>query len=390
MKRKTWIIFGSLLVLVLLGITVWYKLMRREVAQPGWIAETKRDLFLYGSVGAEQEAGIPYWIWLAMPRMFPEQMPGNGGYVALGMSWEPGVEMPAGFSKKRVGYVRVAGNCALCHAASYRLGPDDGPEVVPFVPGRGRDVQSLLAFYKNCAEDPQFNAGEILTEVKSATKLSWSDWLLYKFYLIPQTKKKFINQDTVIIDSYLRLHSHDPHSKELLSQPQMRAFTEALKDIQSPVYPLRADATLAAQGKQLFANHCSSCHAADGKQTGTVIPIGELDTDREALKTTNAQGYVARPLNGVWMRGPYLHNGSVPTVRDLLDATRPPSFYSGNNLLDTKKLGFISDLAKPQEKGIHFTRYDATQPGRSNSGHLYGTSLSDREKEAVVEYLKTL
>src|SRR5258708_22253193 len=123
MKRKTWIIFGSLLVLVLLGITVWYKLMWREVAQPGWIAETKRDLFLYGSVGAEQEAGIPYWIWLAMPRMFPEQMPGNGGYLALGMSCEPGVEMPARFSKKRGGYVPVAANSAPCLTSSSCLRP---------------------------------------------------------------------------------------------------------------------------------------------------------------------------------------------------------------------------------------------------------------------------
>src|SRR5260370_37022065 len=105
---------------------------------------------------------------------------------------------------------------------------------------------------------------------------------------------------------------------------------------------------------------------------------------------TSAQGCAGRRLHGVWMGGLYHHSGSVPTVRDLLDATRPASFYSGNNPLDTKKLGFISDLAKPQEKGIHFTRYDTSQPGRSNSGHLYGTSLSDQEKDAIVEYLKTL
>src|SRR5947199_1929725 len=128
----------SVLVLAVFGLIVWHKLMRRDVPQPSWISATQRNHFLYGSVGAEQEAGIPYWIWLALPRMFPDYMPGNGGYVALGASWEQGVEMPAGFSKKRVGYIRVAGNCALCHAASYRLSPDEGPVVVPFVPGRGR------------------------------------------------------------------------------------------------------------------------------------------------------------------------------------------------------------------------------------------------------------
>jgi hypothetical protein len=59
MKRKTLIVVGSVAALALLGFTVWYKLMFREVAQPEWVSENKHDLFLYGSVGTEQEAGIP-------------------------------------------------------------------------------------------------------------------------------------------------------------------------------------------------------------------------------------------------------------------------------------------------------------------------------------------
>ena len=387
MKGKRRTIFGSLLVLVLFGITVWYKLIWRDVAQPAWIAETKRDLFLYGSVGAEQEAGIPDWVWLELPRMFPEHMRGNGGYVALGMSWEQGMEMPVGFSKKRVGYIRVAGNCALCHAASYRVGQDDGPTVVPFVPGRAQSIQSLLKFLKDCADDPRFNADEILTEVKSATKLQWSDYLLYKYYLIPQTQKKFINPDGVILDAALQRHGSDPHSRDGLSQPQMKAFVDALKEIQVPIYPLPRNEALVNAGEKLFSTNCGSCHMEGGKETGSLIPIEELGTDPEALKMANARGYAALPLTGVWMRGPYLHNRSVPTVRDLLEVTRPSSFYSGNNLLDHAKLGFISD--RSEEKGLHFALYDTKETGHHNSGHLYGTNLTAAEKDAIVEYLKT-
>ena len=164
--------------------------------QPGWITADERSNFLYGSVGAERDAGIPYWIWLALPRMFPEYMPGNGGYVSLGFSWEEGKEMPAGFSKKTVGYVRVAGNCALCHAASFRTGPDEGPEVLPTVPGRATDVQGLLTFFQQCAQDPRFNATEIMAEINSATKLPFIDSLLYRYVLIPRTRRKLLSQES--------------------------------------------------------------------------------------------------------------------------------------------------------------------------------------------------
>ena len=110
MKRKILILAGWTAALVLLGFTVWYKLMRREVAQPAWVSETKQNLFLYGSVGANQDSGIPYWVWLTMPRIFPEHMPGNGGYVALGSSWEEGREMPAGFAKRLQRVQQITGS----------------------------------------------------------------------------------------------------------------------------------------------------------------------------------------------------------------------------------------------------------------------------------------
>jgi hypothetical protein len=104
-------------------------------------------------------------------------------------------------------------------------------------------------------------------------------------------------------------------------------------------------------------------------------------------------GYANMPLDGVWLRAPYLHNGSVPTLRDLLEPSkkRPIKFYRGNDLYDPKNVGFVS--TEPKDKGgkAHFL-FDTTIPGNGNKGHdgrAYGTELPAEEKEALLEYLKT-
>ena len=103
-------------------------------------------------------------------------------------------------------------------------------------------------------------------------------------------------------------------------------------------------------------------------------------------------GYANSPLDGVWLRAPYLHNGSVPTLRDLLEPSdqRPKSFYRGYDVYDQKKLGFISDVAHEEDRPYFL--YNTDEPGNSNKGHegkAYGTELSTAEKDALVEYLKT-
>ena len=385
-KRNIWIV--AVLLLVVIAITAWANLWR-EKPQPQWITADKRDNFLYGSVGGERDAGIPYWIWLALPRMFPEYMPGNGGYLSVGLSWEEGKEMPAGFSKKTVGYVRVAGNCAICHAASYRSGPDEGPEVVPVVPGRSSDLLALLTFFQQCAQDPRFNSTEIMTEINSATKLTWFDSLLYRYVLIPRTRRQLLSETDVVLDSVLRSHSRDPRSDAPFSEPRFRELVLWVKSSQVPQYPLEWNQAQVQTGKGLFDEHCGSCHAKDGKRQGTEIPIAEIGTDRLLASKLKLNGYVAQTLDGLWMRGPYLHNGSVPSVGELMKppAQRAVTFYRGNNLLNRQDLGFVSDLA--QEKGLHFALFDTRQTGNSNAGHQYGTELSDQNKKAILEYLKT-
>jgi hypothetical protein len=96
------------------------------------------------------------------------------------------------------------------------------------------------------------------------------------------------------------------------------------------------------------------------------------------------------PLDGVWLRSPYLHNGSVPTLRDLLEVPlkRPQAFYRGYDVFEQKNVGFVSNVASEGNK--QYFKFDTTLPGNSNSGHLYGIDLSSEEKEALVEYMKKL
>lgn len=94
----------------------------------------------------------------------------------------------------------------------------------------------------------------------------------------------------------------------------------------------------------------------------------------------------AGPLMGVWATGPYLHNGSVPTVYDLLSrpADRPKVFYTGSRQLDLMKLGFKSEGAPGR------FRFDTSLAGNGNGGHAFPADapLDHEQKLAVIEYLK--
>ena len=103
-------------------------------------------------------------------------------------------------------------------------------------------------------------------------------------------------------------------------------------------------------------------------------------------------GYANMPLDGLWLRAPYLHNGAVPTLRDLLDAAdkRPKEFYRGNDVYDSVKVGFVSGVA--EEGGRKYFHFDTRISGNGNGGHegkTYGTELNTDEKDALVEFLKT-
>lgn len=112
---------------------------------------------------------------------------------------------------------------------------------------------------------------------------------------------------------------------------------------------------------------------------------------------TRSLAYKAGPLAGVWATGPFLHNGSVPTVYDLLspEAERPKTFLVGAQRFDPKKLGFVStaeDLPEAERAGLFV--FDTRLPGNSNAGHAFPDPavavLSPQDRFAIIEYLKIL
>ena len=199
------------------------------------------------------------------------------------------------------------------------------------------------------------------------------------------------------------------------SMARLRAW---LMDLKPPQYPYGIDRALAKKGEVIFDNYCASCHAETGSKIGQITPIEEIRTDRGRLDSytyalasnqnltfsgityngidqrfshyVKTNGYVNGLLDGVWLRSPYLHNGSVPTLRDLLNKpeARPKTFYRGYDVFDKENVGYVSTVDR--ENGKEFFEYKTELSGNHNTGHLYGTNLPNEDKDALLEYLKLL
>ncbi len=205
--------------------------------------------------------------------------------------------------------------------------------------------------------------------------------------------------------------------------------------LQPPRWPVDLfgpiDQAKAKAGEQIYQEKCQGCHQEKlyslmdvetdpnransfGQPVGTtpfpqaVAPILEklklrafaddgipkaeqaaMDADPVIWRATGK--YMARSLKGIWATAPYLHNGSVPTLYALLHPDqRPAKFAVGVREFDPVKIGYRNDLAAT---GPNVWIYDTTQPGNSNVGHSgerYGTTLSEDDKAALLEYLKVL
>jgi hypothetical protein len=117
----------------------------------------------------------------------------------------------------------------------------------------------------------------------------------------------------------------------------------------------------------------------------TDAPTFDNEPDKTVITGATAKlGYKSRPLNGVWATAPYLHNGSVPSLAELLkpEIDRIRLFHVGSIEFDTDNVGYKDDPTQPV--------YDTTLDGNSNAGHKYGTLLSKDDKRDLLEYLKSL
>src|SRR4051812_12433110 len=484
LNRSQRSVIGVLVVLVALAGLFVYDRFFRE--QPAPFFASDEEHFLYGSVGTEPDQGVPYWVWLVLPRIFPEYLPANGGYASVGIVGRDGHEMPIGFSKVTVGFPRVGINCAVCHTASFRASPDDVPTIYPAAASHQTNEQAYLRFLIRSASDPRFTPTTILNEIAKNTNLSFMDRLLYRYAIIPGTRRGILQLKEQ--DAWMdrnpewgrgRIDPFNPVKFGILRQPvdstignsdmmplgqearrdgrayhwdglstslrevvqssalgdgasrrwverdyarwnetdprkmsSLRRILNYIGSVPAPKYPLPVDSALAAIGGPIYKAQCAECHEAGGRRFSEVIPLEEIGTDRHRLdmwtassanaylaygddyswkfsKFRKTNGYTSVPLDGIWLTAPYLHNGSVPTLSDLLLPVeqRPKQFWRGFDLFDAMKVGFVSDSDDAKRIG---TLLDVTQPGNSNAGHTYGTTLSASEKAALVEYMKTL
>jgi mono/diheme cytochrome c family protein len=206
--------------------------------------------------------------------------------------------------------------------------------------------------------------------------------------------------------------------------PDIRAY---FASIQPPRWPFALNRDLAEKGRAVFEATCSRCHGTYGDKPSypnLVVATAEIGTDPvlaknalpgvadryirwfngsffgETARAAPADGYIAPPLDGVWITAPFLHNGSVPDIAVLLDSSKRPkywtrSFASAVADYDPETLGWRYTELPYGKDGAPETKerkkiYDTTRPGYSNAGHTFGDPLSDADRKAVLEYLKTL
>jgi mono/diheme cytochrome c family protein len=215
---------------------------------------------------------------------------------------------------------------------------------------------------------------------------------------------------------------------------QEATFTDIqayILSLEPPKYPFPIDHELARQGEEIFVNTCSRCHGTYGPNwtyPNKIVPLDVIGTDRNRYRGITVAfeahynrswfghekkgwfaddfvgragpGYQAPPLDGIWATAPYLHNGSVPTVYHVLNSKARPDCYTRSFRTDLEsydpfKLGWKFEAAA-RDGSAHLMPYerrkiyDTRLPGRSNSGHTFGDKLSEQERWAVIEYLKTL
>ena len=197
-------------------------------------------------------------------------------------------------------------------------------------------------------------------------------------------------------------------------------FNDVLSYIYSlkpPKYPAPLNAQLVKQGAIIYTINCSKCHGKYGSNEtypNLLIPESVVQTDSLLFKNNyqNPQfvnwfnnswfatsehparlepfnGYIAPPLDGIWCTAPNLHNGSVPSLEGVLNSKIRPAYWLrdfGDPTYDKLRLSWPFTVATAPGPGI----YNTSLPGYGNYGHYFGDKLSDKERKAVIEYLKTL
>ncbi|HTJ44656.1 MAG TPA: hypothetical protein VL463_21270 [Kofleriaceae bacterium] len=469
--------------------------------------------FRYAPTGTEAGGGVPYWIFRALPRLFPEEFAGAPpgqpwdafglvsvddpkvdrksaiprGLVVADTDYQlPGVEL--GFKLKR-----VAINCSGCHQGEY-LDDQDQRHMMDGAPNAVADHQRYKSFIHHALASPKFTVDNVLAAVDAelesagADKLTTFERVVYT-QIIKEMQSSGEKPGTSWMDKrpmngpgridafsavkYETLHAPDDGHLATVDLPsvwnQRRSVrpwhhwdgnTDDLRarnygsvvgvggtatsvrgknvdavgtwldyQLGPPAFPFARPGTNPERlqhGRDVFKEKCATCHGMYDAQSRevatsdapfymTTIELPKLGTDPLRTQAFDAPtatllnqwgfdrgiwrldafrpiatGYLAPPLDGIWARAPYLHDGSVPTLRALLSAPdkRPKAFYRGSRRYDPNDMGW--EWKEPHERGTNreLFRYDTSLPGNNNSGHEF--YVADGDVDAVLDYLASL
>jgi mono/diheme cytochrome c family protein len=226
---------------------------------------------------------------------------------------------------------------------------------------------------------------------------------------------------SVCVDTVARAEAVDAMFRDI------QAFVSSVR---APGWTRAVDAALAAEGEALFARDCAGCHGTyaerdeDETYPNLLIPLDVVGTDPAVAEAgvvhspelvdwyndsfygqiTRMEpndpfpGYMPPPLDGIWATAPYLHNGSVPTIELVLNSRARPRYWKrvdfDSTHYDEAALGWpFEDVPYGQDDAPAAERpliYDTTTWSQSNAGHPFGDHLTDEQRRAVLEYLKTL
>jgi hypothetical protein len=121
------------------------------------------------------ENDLPFWVWRALPQVFPEYIPGPGGYLSFGFEWNRGEQLPVGLT--------------MVDGAVPRIRTDSGPAGVG---GARPDMEAYRAFLIAAANDPRFTAENILPIIRYNVRLSLLDRLRYRYLVIPKAREALL------------------------------------------------------------------------------------------------------------------------------------------------------------------------------------------------------
>ena len=471
------VVMLTVLAAAVLGGTSAYQVVKRD--EPETYREIE-DHFKYGSIGSEAGLGIPYWLWLVLPQIFPQYLPDAGqkdapgeGYARLGFVYEAGHARPIGTSIRETLVPMQGLNCAMCHVGTVQQTAGAPPQIILGMPAHQFNFEGYLRFLFASVKDDNFSPDVLIPAIQQANpRFSWLDAQLYRYVVIPRTRAGLLKSSKDFswiddrppmgpgrVDTFARYKQdfglpvkNDVGTVDLpalwnqrirrhmwlhwdgnnnsvdernisaalgsgatdtsLDRPALQRVADWISDLQPPAFPEeKINMSLVQEGRLIYQAQCLECHSVQGRQIGQVVPIAEIGTDPERLNafTTalaekmntfgtgqpwkfshfrKTNGYTNMPLDGIWLRGPFLHNGSVPTLRDLLTPPdqRPAVFYTGYSVYNYKDVGFVTSGPDAERNGH---RFDTRVRGNGNGGHTYGTTLSPQELEALLEYLKT-